>query len=81
MKEAVEELRVKIDALDLSIAIAIHERRSVVEEMRALKAKSGIAFVDPARETVIEARYRQLLPEVPPDRVAALVRAVLDASR
>ncbi len=79
--DRVEALRLEIDALDEAIARAVLARRGVVAEMREEKARRGVAFLDPAREAAVEARYRGLLAGVPEAQVHALVRAVLEGSR
>lgn len=81
MTDRIEALRAEIDALDDTIADAVRRRAEIVSALKAEKAARGTAFVDPAREAVIEARYAARLPSIARARVAALVRAVLEACR
>ena len=81
MSESIGNLRDRIDALDDTIAAAIGLRRLVVEAMRAAKEERGVDFHDPAREAVIEGRYASVLEDVAPEKVHALVQAILQASR
>lgn len=70
-------LRRRIDEADLAILSLLAKRRSIVEEMRALKAAHELPRIDAAREAQVRA---SLLAEG--DRLgvpAALVGAVLDA--
>ena len=79
--DRIEELRAQLDAVDDAILAAVTRRHALVGELRAHKAQRGMPFLDPSREAVIEARYQAVLPELRPDVVRALARAVLAASR
>jgi chorismate mutase len=81
LPDRIGELRAQLDAVDDALAAAVTQRRALVGELRAHKAQRGLAFVDPGREAVIEARYQAALPELPPDVARALTRAILAASR
>ena len=54
---ALAKLRGRIDAIDAKIVDSIAERDSIVEELRRLKAASGLPLYDAAREeTILEDR-------------------------
>jgi chorismate mutase len=77
----IDALRGEIDAIDAAIAEALLARRKVVAALLAEKRARGIELLDPARESVIAARYQAALGDVEPAKVRALVDAVLGASR
>ncbi len=79
--DSIDELRAHIDSVDDEIAAALQRRRALVAALREEKAQRGVAFVDPAREAVIEARYRRVLSALSSEQLHTLVRAVLESSR
>lgn len=49
----VEELRERVDEVDLALIRTLNERARIVQELVALKGEAGVALFDPKREEEI----------------------------
>jgi chorismate mutase len=49
----VQELRERVDEVDLELIRALSERAQIVQELAAIKAEAGIPIFDPKREEEI----------------------------
>jgi len=73
-----EDFRLQIDALDQQLFTVLGQRFEVVRGVGRFKRDQGVAMLQPAREEVVRARYRQRardlgLSEAFGDRLAALI--------
>lgn len=53
---SLDDLRAQLDRVDDALVDLLARRASLVEEIWALKAREGIARVDPAREAALRSR-------------------------
>lgn len=53
MRDRVEALRERVDAVDRDLVRALNERARVVQEIATIKAEAGIPIFDPKREEEI----------------------------
>ena len=58
MKDELQELRSRIDAVDARIVEAVNERLELVERLWRMKTELGIDRLDPDREQQIRATLR-----------------------
>ena len=56
----VQELRERVDAVDLALVRALNERASIVEELTRIKAEAGVPIFDPKREEEILQRVTEI---------------------
>lgn len=49
----IEELRERVDEVDLALIRALNERARIVQELVAVKGESGVPLFDPKREEEI----------------------------
>lgn len=58
--EVIDELRNKIDQIDGEIIAAIRERTAVSHTIGRIRRDNGGERIDPSREEVIYAKYREI---------------------
>jgi chorismate mutase / prephenate dehydrogenase len=75
-------MRAAIDEVDHAILALCAQRRSIVADLYALKARAGLPLLDPGREAELLAERRAFAERlgVPRELAAQIVRALLDAS-
>jgi chorismate mutase len=62
MQDKVQELRARVDEVDLELIRALSERARIVQELVAIKAEAGVPLFDPKREEEI---LRRVVEENP----------------
>jgi 3-deoxy-7-phosphoheptulonate synthase/chorismate mutase len=62
LQDKVQELRARVDEVDLELIRALSERARIVQELVAIKAEAGVPLFDPKREEEI---LRRVVEENP----------------
>lgn len=80
MSKSIEKIRKKIDALDNQIHEALQKRVELVEEIAAVKRKSKVDFVQPAREAQLIRRVLERhQSKLPPAAIVRVWRELVGA--
>lgn len=79
----VEELRVRLEAIDRSLVLGLRAREQTQQELFAYKRLAGIALYDPGQERVVKRRARQWAEEcgADPDLAEKVVAGALASGR
>ena len=72
-----------IDKIDTDLLLLLYRRKSVVKQVRALKAKRGKAFRDEAREHQLAEKWSEFARELdlPEEKATALLTKILELCR
>lgn len=78
----IERLRRRIDAVDERLVELLAERFGIAERIGSEKAQSGLQVFDPSRERRVVERAMALAGDrFPPERLQAIFREIISASR
>ena len=76
---SVSEVRAAIDHVDAELAVLLERRAALAGVVQRLKPVGGFAGRDPERERQVVARMAERAPRLGPDRMARIMRAVIEA--
>ena len=79
---AIEELRAQISALDREVLDAVNRRLELVTRLKRHKEETGLAFLDPDRESrMLEELRAANGGPLSDEGVAILLQAILDLTK
>nr|WP_113703835.1 chorismate mutase [Nonomuraea lactucae] len=73
------ECREAIDRVDAALATLLERRAALAGTVQTLKPVGGFAGRDPGRERALVARMAQRAPELGEERLASIMKAVIEA--